>query len=155
MSELLSSQCCICLSFWSHRGFKKEAGKGKIVLNVVKAASAGSKPSAADGSMLRNSTYGRYDVGASAPSLTRVSPMHFSRAGRGSAIFDEAGQTRRDVIDPDRRGIPVLHSIYCSAFRMLTCFRACFYICLHGETWLLTSASRHTSGIKHSRHRDG
>ena len=58
----------------SHRCPKKEAGRGNMVFSVVEAMPVGSKPPAADDSM-RNSMDGRYGVCASAPSLTRASPI--------------------------------------------------------------------------------
>ena len=58
-----------------------------MVLIVVEAVPAGSKPPAADGSM-RTSTGGKCGFGTSAPSLTRASLVHFSGAiKRGSAIM--------------------------------------------------------------------
>ena len=57
-----------------------------MILSVVEAAPASSKPSAADDS-IRTSAGGRYGFGASAPSLTRALLMHFSGAERGSAIL--------------------------------------------------------------------
>ena len=51
-----------------------------MVLSVVEAVPASSKPPAVNDSM-RASTGGRYGFGASAPLLTRAASMHFSRAG--------------------------------------------------------------------------
>ena len=64
------------LSSWSlHRGSKEKQEVGKMVLtDDVEAVSAGIKP---DDSM-RISTGGKCDFSASAPLLTRASPMHFS-----------------------------------------------------------------------------
>ena len=57
-----------------------------MVLSVVEALPAGSKPSAADDSIW-TSAGGKCGFGASAPSLTRASPIHFSGAKRDSAIL--------------------------------------------------------------------
>ena len=46
-----------------------------MVLSVVKPVPVGSKPPAVNNSM-RTSTSGRIGFGASAPLLTRASPMH-------------------------------------------------------------------------------
>ena len=56
-----------------------------MVLIVVEAVRASSKPPLADDSM-RTSTGGRYCFGAAVTSLTRAPPMHFSGAG-GSTIL--------------------------------------------------------------------
>ena len=59
-------------------------GGGKMVLSDVKAVMVSSKPPMADDSM-RTSTGGRCGFGASAPSLTRASPMHFLETREGPA----------------------------------------------------------------------
>ena len=60
-----------------------------MVLITVEAVPIGSKPAAVDGSM-RTSRGGRCGFDASAPSLTRASPMHFSGAiKRGSVIMSK------------------------------------------------------------------
>ena len=64
---------------------QEKSGRGKMVLIVVEAVPAGSKPPAVDDSM-RTFMGGRFGLGASAPLFTRASPMHFSGAG-GSAIM--------------------------------------------------------------------
>ena len=50
-----------------------------MALIVIEAVPARSKPPSVDGSM-HTSSGGRCGFGASAPSLTRVLPMHFSGA---------------------------------------------------------------------------
>ena len=77
-----------------------------MVLSVVEVP-ASSKPSAADDSM-RISPGGRYGFGASPPLLTRALPMHFSGAGRGSAILSKlvkffGPSYPRALIDPLQR----------------------------------------------------
>ena len=56
-----------------------------MILSVVEAASASSKPPADDDNM-RTSTGGKCRFSALVPSLIRASPMPFSEA-RGSAIY--------------------------------------------------------------------
>ena len=57
-----------------------------MVLIAVKAMPAGGKPPAVDGSM-RTFTGGRCGFGASVPSLTRASPMHFSGAVKNDSAI--------------------------------------------------------------------
>ena len=50
-------------------------------------------------------------------------------------MITEAGQTHRVVT---RRYIPVFLFICCGALRTLASRYVWFYVCLHGETWLLS-----------------
>ena len=58
--------------------------RGKMALVAVEAVPTDSEPPTLDDNM-RTSTGGRLGFGASAPLLTKTSPMHFSGARGGSA----------------------------------------------------------------------
>ena len=107
-----------------------------MVLIVIEAVPAGIKSPAADDSM-RTSTGGECGFGASAPSLIRVTDA-FLESQKRFGYFAKAGQTRRVVIDPGKRIIPVLRSIYCNALRALASLHVCFFVCLRGKAWLLS-----------------
>ena len=79
-----------------------------MVLYDVEAVPGSTKPPAVDDSM-RTSTGRRWGVGASAPSLTRASPMPFSGATEGCEFFiTEADQTRRVAMNLCRRDMPAI-----------------------------------------------
>ena len=62
-----------------------------MTLIIVEAVPGGIKPPAADDSM-RTSTSGKQGFGASAPSLTRASPMQFSGAKRDSTVLPKQAE---------------------------------------------------------------
>ena len=105
-------------------------------LIVVEAVPASSKPPAAGDSM-RTSTDGRYGFGASAPSLTGASPMPFSGAERGSALLSKLVKFAGPSSTRQKR-YPRASFHLLSALRTLARLRVCFYVCLRGETWLLS-----------------
>ena len=75
------------LSLVSSPRLQENTGEGKMALLIVEVVPVGMRPPTVDDSM-RSSTAGYCDFGASAPLLTRASPMHFSEANkRGSAIM--------------------------------------------------------------------
>ena len=114
----------------------QERGGGKMALIVGEALPAGMKPPAVDDGM-RTSTGGKFGFGASA-SLLCVTKCILRKPPNGFSYHAKAGQTRLAVIDPGRSAIPVLRSIFCSTLRTLASLGVWFYICLHGETSLLS-----------------
>ena len=73
------------VSLVSQKRLQGRGSRENMGLTVVEAVPADSKPPAVDDSM-RTSTGRKYDFGASAPLLTRTSPMHFYGAKRGSVV---------------------------------------------------------------------
>ena len=73
-------------------------------------------------------------------SLNGSTDAFFGSNQKRFGYHTEGGQTRWAVIDPSKRDISMLRSVCCSgAFCALASLLVCFYVCLLGETWLLSS----------------
>ena len=116
---------------------RKKCSEGKVDLIVVETVPAGIKPPAADDSMC-TSTGGKCGSGASAPSLTRASPMHFLEVKRGSAILPKLVTLVGPCHRPGQKRYPRA-SLDLLQRPPYACEASCFfYVCLCGETWLLS-----------------
>ena len=85
-----------------------------MALIIVEAVPAGIKPPAADDSM-RTSTSGKQGFGASAPSLTRASPMQFSEPKRGSTVLPKQAAEISPCFIPSAAAPSVRLSVFASA----------------------------------------
>ena len=104
----------------------------------VEAVLVGIKPPAADDSMRILHGWKMRLWYLSAFVDQGVTNAFFGSLQKKFGYHTEAGHTRRAVINAGRRAIPVFYSIYCSALRTLASLHVWFYVCLRGETWLLS-----------------
>ena len=107
-----------------------------MVLSVVEAVPADSKPPAADVDE-RISTDERHGFGASAPSSTRVPSLYIGRAGDSTflpKLVEIVGPSSARAEDIS----PWLFIIYSTVLCALANLLVGFHVFLCGETWLLS-----------------
>ena len=107
-----------------------------MVLSVVEAVPADSKPPAADVDV-HISTDKRHGFGASAPSSTRVPSLHIGRAGDSTFLLELV-----EIVGPFSARAedisPWLFIICSSVLCALASLLVGFHVFFCGETWLLS-----------------